>query len=76
MGSTVDFHEEFHRIQQALQKRLFKKVDYSGSSAELLELGNALRREGNAPYAALCCTAVAQCHRAMDTPLKAAHYES
>mmetsp|Transcript_61785 Transcript_61785/g.147106 ORF Transcript_61785/g.147106 Transcript_61785/m.147106 type:complete len:307 (+) Transcript_61785:130-1050(+) len=72
--SEVNFDEEFQRIQQALQKRLFKKVDYAGSTSELLELGAALKREGSAPYAALCLMAAAQCQRSLEAPLKAAHH--
>ena len=69
------FHAEFHRIQQALKKGLFKKVDHGASAEELLELGGALRREGNAPHAALCLMAAAQCLRVLEQPTVAAHHE-
>lgn len=74
--AMASFQAEFHRIQQALRKGLFRKVDYGGSAEELLELGAALRREGNAPHAALCLMAAAQCHRALEQPGVAAHHDA
>eukprot|EP00802_Teleaulax_amphioxeia_P021833 Tamp_22220.p1 GENE.Tamp_22220~~Tamp_22220.p1 ORF type:complete len:309 (+),score=66.46 Tamp_22220:81-1007(+) len=73
---SASFQAEFHRIQQALKKGLFRKVDHGGSAEELLELGAALRREGNAPHAALCLMAAAQCHRALEQPAVAAHHDA
>ena len=76
MDEETDFYAEFHRLQDGLKKRLFKKVDYSSSADQFLELGNAMRREGNAPNAALCFMEAAQCYRAMKDSIKDAYYES
>ena len=70
------FHAEFQRIQNALKKSLFKRVDYAGSCSELLELGAALRREGSAPNAAMCLLAAAQCQKALENATAAAHCEA
>mmetsp|Transcript_27098 Transcript_27098/g.66823 ORF Transcript_27098/g.66823 Transcript_27098/m.66823 type:complete len:313 (-) Transcript_27098:19-957(-) len=83
MASRVAFHDEYARVQASLKKRLFtltfgltKKPNPTESAEQLLELGNALKREGNAPYAAFCSMAVAQCCRSMRSTLKEAYYES
>ena len=70
------FHAEFQRIQNAMKKSLFKRVDYAGSCSELLELGAALRREGSAPNAAMCLLAAAQCQKALENATAAAHCEA
>ena len=70
------FHAEFQRIQNAMKKSLFKRVDYVGSCSELLELGAALRREGSAPNAAMCLLAAAQCQKALENATAAAHCEA
>ena len=79
VGGAVDgacsFHAEFHRINQALKKGLFKKVDVPGSAEELLQLGSSLLREGSAPHAAICIMAAAQCQKALDNPVLVAHHE-
>ncbi|EKX42855.1 hypothetical protein GUITHDRAFT_153459 [Guillardia theta CCMP2712] len=72
---VAKFDEELHKIQQNIHKRLFKKIDYNGATEELLELAGALRREGNAPHAAICCMSAAHCQRALESPLKAANLE-
>jgi hypothetical protein len=75
-GADGSFHAEFHRIQQALKKSLFKKVDYAGSCGELLQLGASLSREGSTPHAALCLMAAAHCQRALESPAVVAHHET
>ena len=76
MDDEIDFYAEFHRLQDGLKKRLFKKVDYASSADQFLDLGNSMRREGNAPNAALCFMSAAQCYRAIKDPVKDAYYES
>jgi hypothetical protein len=75
-GAEDGFLAEFHRIQQALKKGLFKKVDHAGSADELLELGATLQREGSAPHAAICLLAAAQCQRALENPAAVASHEA
>ena len=70
------FLADFHRIQQALKKGLFKKVDHAGSAEELIELGALLQREGSAPHAAICLMAAAQCERALENPTAVASHEA
>jgi hypothetical protein len=70
------FLADFHRIQQALKKGIFKKVDHAGSAEELIELGALLQREGSAPHAAICLMAAAQCERALENPTAVASHEA
>ena len=72
----ASFHGELHRIQQALKRGLFKKVDHAGSADELLELAASMQREGSAPHAAICLRAAAQCQKALDNPSVVAHHET
>jgi tetratricopeptide (TPR) repeat protein len=76
MEDEIDFYTEFNRLQDGLKKRLFKKIDYTSSADQFLELGNSMRREGNAPNAALCFMSAAQCYRATKDLMKDAYYES
>ena len=76
MEDEIDFYAEFNRLQDGLKKRLFKKIDYASSADQFLELGNSMRREGNAPNAALCYMTAAQCYRNTKDPIKDAYYAS